>query len=345
MTRRRGGLLALGVFAAGTLAGIAAEELFYRRAFRADDPESNERFGSLRGEPFEATSFDGTVLSAESYGPGDAPACVLLHGFTLTRDVWHYQVRDLAATGRIRVIVYDARGHGRSGAARGPGGTPFTGQTLARDLRAVLDASGATRAVVCGHSMGGMTTLAFCEEFPAELGRRVAGLVLLNTTFTAALGAWREDRVRFEAVRKSLGGLTRWLADEPARMQRLRMTANDLTMWATRIGFGSRPSPAHVAFTRRMIDATRSETLGAAMVGLESYETLQVLPKIDVPVLVVGGEKDLLTPSWLSREMAERIPGAHLVILPGTGHMGMLERHAELSGRLEEFCEATLGAR
>lgn len=340
MSARRGGLIALGAMAAGALAGAAAEEFLFRRTFRRDDRERGERFGTVRGKPAEVESFDGTRLHAELYGPDGESACVFLHGFTLTRDAWHYQLRDLDDR---RLIAFDARGHGGSGPARGPRGhTVYTASTLARDVHAVLDQTGTRSAVLVGHSMGGMTILQFAEDFPEELGRRVKGIVLLNTTFTSQLGAWREDRPRYEAVRKTLGGLLEWFAADPRRVNYARMRANDLTMFLTRIGFGSHPSASHVAWTRRMIDSTQSDTLAAAMVGLESYDTLRVLEKIDVPALIVGGEKDLISPAWLSREMAERIAGARLVILPGAGHMGMLERHAELSQRMESFLSEVL---
>jgi pimeloyl-ACP methyl ester carboxylesterase len=335
-------LLALGALAAGVVAGIAAEEIVYRRTFRARQPGEDDVFGSVRGNEIEVNSFDDTPIAVSTFGAANAPACVFLHGFTLTRDIWHYQLRDLQY-GRLRLIAYDARGHGLSGRARGPGGeTAYTATTLARDLGAVLDHLHVHDAVVVGHSMGGMAALAFAEEFPADVGARVRGLVLLNTTFTSSLGAWREDRPRFKAVRASLQGVMEWVARDPHRLDRLRMRANDLTMFATRVGFGSRPAPAHVAFTRRLIDTVHSETIAAAMVGLESYDTLHILEKIDVPVLVCAGEKDVITPAWLSREMAERIPDARLVIFADTGHMAMLERHAEFSERLCEFAEKIL---
>ena len=148
---RRGGLSSLAAFAGGVLAGVVVEGVVYRGAFRRDDPDAGERFGSPDAEHVWVTSFDGSRLHARVLGPPDVPAVVFVHGITLSHVVWHYQLRDLAADGRFRLVAYDARGHGLSGPARGPEGTtPFTGETLARDLHAVMHHTGATPAVVVG---------------------------------------------------------------------------------------------------------------------------------------------------------------------------------------------------
>lgn len=346
-TRRRTGLLGFAAFAAGAALGVAAEELVYRRAFPRNDPEAGERFGSVRGKQLRVKSFDGTELAVEAFGPEDAPACVLLHGMGLASEVWHYQVRDLVRDGRFRVVVYDARGHGRSALAALPDGrVRFDAEALARDLFAVLHHLNARPAVLVGHSMGGMTLvgiLEFAEEFPEEMGTHVRGLVLVNTTFTAQLGMWREAGPRFASARNVLAKAFDRFAADPRRVERLRMPINDLSMLLTRFGFGAEPSPAHVALTRRLLHRTPSVTLAAAMRGLADFENLDLLKRIDVPVLICAGDRDILTPAWIAREMADRIPGAELVVFPGTGHMAMLERYRELNALLKRFLDKVLG--
>ncbi|HVL82662.1 MAG TPA: alpha/beta fold hydrolase [Actinomycetota bacterium] len=344
--KARTGLLALGTLAAGAVVGAAVEEVVYRRLLGARDRAGAERFGSVRGEVVEATSFDGTRLHCRVHGPADAPAIVFLHGFTLSSDIWHYQVRELAAEGRYRVVVYDARGHGRSGPARGPDGqTAFTPDTLGRDLWAVLEAATAGRALVVGHSMGGMTVQAlasFGEDFPVEMGGVVRGLVLLNTTFTASLGLWRAGAPRLQGLRKAALASWELLARHPRRIDRVRLPASDLAMLAARLGFGRGASPAHVALTMKLMSATPTDTLVAAVGGLAEFESIENLAAIDVPTLVVAGDRDLVTPVWLAREMSERIPDAQLVVLEGAGHMGMLERPDELTDLIRTFADKVL---
>lgn len=343
--RWRGGLIGLGAFAAGVAAGAAAEGLLVRRAFARDDPEAHERFGSVRGTPVAVESFDGTRLHVETFGPAGAPAVVFVHGFTLSMDVWHYQLRSLAADGRLRVVAYDARGHGRSGPVRGPeGATPLTPRTLAEDLFAVIHATAWAPTVVVGHSMGGMTLqslLEYAADFDADVGEHIRGLILVNTTFTAALGAWKGGRVRLPRAQAALSAAGNWLSDRPGTIERLRLPVSDLAVLLTRIGFGSEPSPSHVRFTQRLLHATPAETLAAA-VGLGSFDAHGGLEAIDVPALVVAGSRDLVTPPYLAAEMVERIPSAELVVLPGVGHMAMLERHAEFTDLVRRFCERVL---
>ncbi|MDV9192249.1 alpha/beta fold hydrolase, partial [Streptomyces sp. SR27] len=105
-----------------------------------------------------AVSADGARIHVEVYGPEGAPAVVLSHGWTCSIAFWAEQIRALAAD--HRVIAYDQRGHGRSPAPAGPAG--YSTRALADDLEAVLAATLAPgeKAVVAGHSMGGMTLMA-----------------------------------------------------------------------------------------------------------------------------------------------------------------------------------------
>lgn len=342
---RRGGLAPFLAFAAGVGVGAAAEELLYRRVFGGPDPEAGERFGSVRGEPLWVTSFDGTRLYAEAFGPEGAPGCVFAHGFTLSHDIWHYQLRDLAADGRLRLVAFDARGHGRSGPARGPlGTTDFRAETLARDLSAVLEGSGIGPAVVCGHSMGGVMAQAFAalEDLPEDLSGRVRGFVLVCTTFTSELGVWRPSGPRLPRLRSRVERAVERVTRDPRLLDRLRLPPSDLAMLLTRLGFGKGASPSHVAFTRRLMERCPTETIAAAMAGLADFDTLDGLGAIDVPVLICAGGRDLVTPAFLADEMARRIPRAEVVVYPDAGHMVMLERHAELTEALRGFSEKAL---
>lgn len=122
----------------------------------------------------EAVSADGSRLHVEVHGAEDAPAVVLAHGWTCSTAFWAAQIRDLAVT--HRVIAYDQRGHGRSPAARS-----YTADALADDLIAVLAATLAPgeRAVVAGHSMGGMTVMAAAGR--PGFDERVAAALLCST--------------------------------------------------------------------------------------------------------------------------------------------------------------------
>lgn len=341
---RRGGLAAMAAFAGGVLAGVAAEELVLRRAFRSSDPQAPEVFGAPDADAVWVTSFDGTHIHARVLGPPDAPALVFVHGMTLTHVVWHYQLRHFAHDARFRVVAYDARGHGLSGPVRGPDGkTPFDGETLARDLHAVMHGTRAAPAVIVGHSLGGMTIqslLEYKDEFPAEFGSTLRGLVLLNTSFTAELGGWA-GRARWQRIRGRARRMASWFAEHPGVLRPLRDPASDIAMLFSRLGFGESPSRAHVALTSRLVGSVDLGTLTAAT-DLAAFDTHRTLSEIDVPVVVCAGDRDLITPLWLSEEMAERIPDAELVVFPGAGHMAMLERHEAFNAVVTRFAERVL---
>jgi pimeloyl-ACP methyl ester carboxylesterase len=139
----------------------------------APSPEAQGAVASWLARP------DGSELHVERYGPQDAPPIILTHGWGADRSEWDYLRRDLGS--RFQLIVWDLPGLGRS---RPPANHDYGLENLAGDLEAVLALAGERPAVLLGHSIGGMITLTFCGLFPQELGTRVAGLALVQTTHT-----------------------------------------------------------------------------------------------------------------------------------------------------------------
>jgi pimeloyl-ACP methyl ester carboxylesterase len=333
LTARGIGLVAGGLLL-GVGAGITLERTLVGRDRRRDDPEAGEPFGRIRGIPATVTSYDGTRLHVEELGSG--PCLVFAHGFSLTQDAWHYQRRDLPD--RFRCVFFDQRGHGRSGQ---PKEDTYSLEALARDLRAVLDWAGEERVVVVAHSMGGMGTLKFVELFPQELRDRVAGLVLIGSTYldtvrgmTAAVTA----RGAYRAQRVLITGAFRFMGQDPVRASQLRRRGSDLGYLGTRLfGFGSDPSPSQVAFIDRTLAGTDVEVWAKVFPSLIDFDLSEVLEKVDVPTLVAVGDKDRITPPAAARHMAETIPGARLLILEDAGHCAFLEEHGLLDAELTAF--------
>lgn len=120
---------------------------------------------------------DGARLRVHAYGPADAPAIVLVHGWTCAIEYWNAQINAFA--GDYRVIAYDVRGHGESEL----GSSPLTTDLLADDLAAVLDATlhPGERAVLVGHSLGGMTLQAWAGRYPDRVGKQASAVLLTNT--------------------------------------------------------------------------------------------------------------------------------------------------------------------
>jgi pimeloyl-ACP methyl ester carboxylesterase len=315
---------------------VTLEKTLVGRDRRREDPEAGERFGKLRGTPAKVVSRDGTRLHVEELGEG--PCLVFAHGFSLTQDAWHYQRRDLPA--RYRCVFYDQRGHGRSGRPRNH---DYSLQALAGDLKAVLDWTGEERVVVVAHSMGGIATLQFAEQFPGELGGRVAGVVLVGSTYvdtvrgmTAAVSAWGAAW----AQRTLITGAFRFMGQDPVRAQQLRRRGSDLGYLGTRLfGFGSSPSPSQVAFIDQTLAGTDVEVWAKVFPSLIDFDLSESLESVGVPALVATGDKDRLTPPAAARFMAEKIPGSRLLILEDAGHCAFLEEHEVLDAEIAAFAD------
>jgi pimeloyl-ACP methyl ester carboxylesterase len=338
LTARGVGLLAGGLLL-GVGAGVTLERTLVGRDRRREDPEAGEPFGAIRGRPAKVTSHDGTRLHVEELGQG--PCLVFAHGFSLTQDAWHYQRRDLPA--RYRCVFFDQRGHGRSGRPRRD---DYSLEALAGDLEAVLDWTGEERVVVVAHSMGGIAALQFAEQHPLELGSRVAGLVLVGSTYvdtvrgmTAAVSAWGAAW----AQRTLITGAFRFMGQDPVRAQQLRRRGSDLGYLGTRLfGFGSNPSPSQVAFVDRTLAGTDVEVWAKVFPSLVDFDLSESLAAVRVPALIATGDKDRLTPPAAARHMAEQIPGSRLLILEDAGHCAFLEEHEVLDAEIAAFADEVL---
>jgi pimeloyl-ACP methyl ester carboxylesterase len=331
--------LAVGVAAAGAGAVIAAEKIAVGRIRLRPDPAAAEPLGQLRGRPLTVLAGDGTPLHVEVSGPDDAPVTIIFsHGYTLSQDVWHYQRQGLADAARL--VFWDQRGHGRTGRARpgrdapdGPApGRGSIGQ-LGADLGAVLAATtpGDGPVILAGHSMGGMTVMALAAQQPELFGPKVVGTVLISTAASGIDPAgWLPPPLRpviRQAVPSVLRGASQgWPA---ALIERGRQAAGDIAFLSTRyLAFGdSGVSPTVVDFLERIIRATPVEVVAdfyLALIDHDQRAALNVLGR--VPSVVLIGDRDRLVSRRLAGEVAAGIPGADLILVPGAGHLVILER-------------------
>jgi pimeloyl-ACP methyl ester carboxylesterase len=318
------GVLAL---AGGLLVGAAVEQLAVRQPWR-EDPYREENFGQVRGEPHWVRASDGTELYVEVHPCDDpqAPTIVFAHGYCLNQDSWHFQRK--AFLGKARMVLWDQRNHGRS--ERGPL-EHSTIEQLGRDLQYVLDAHAPGPVTLVGHSMGGMTIMALAAQFPEMFEERVTGVAFVATSAgdlsTKFLGLPPSMAERAQAL--AAGVRPNKLLLGP--VQRARYT--DLNFAVTKRGsFGSHAPNSLNLFTVAMLNATPLETVVdflPTLLAHNLYDALKVLN--DVPVWIVVGRSDLLTPVAHTTKLMELLPHADHVILPDTGHMIQLERNEEVT--------------
>ncbi|WRZ91147.1 alpha/beta hydrolase [Streptomyces sp. NBC_01007] len=354
---------AIGVVAAGAAAGVAIERLTVGRGMRKKARlalDSTGPYGSLRGTPGKAYADDGTELYYEvdevepeaSLAPrrrrlfgrkAPAPVTVVFsHGYCLNQDSWHFQ--RAALRGVVRTVHWDQRSHGRSGrgVAQLEDRTPVTIDQLGRDLLAVIEAAVPEGPIVLvGHSMGGMTVMALADHFPELIRDRVVAVALVGTS------SGRLGEVNFglpvagvAAVRRVLPGVLKALGQQAALVERGRRATADLFAGVIkRYSFASRDvDPAIERFAERMIEGTPIDVVAEFYPAFTEHDKTAALARFtEMPVLVLAGVKDLVTPSEHSEAIADLLPDAELVLVPDAGHLVMLEHPEVVIDRLADL--------
>ncbi|RKT57705.1 alpha/beta fold hydrolase [Saccharothrix australiensis] len=331
----------LGAAATGVAVGLAANNKKVSHDRRADDPLADEPLGRLTpSRESTVAADDGVPLSVEEVDPldGGEPelTAVLVHGFALDRRCWHFQRRDLAklAEPRVRQVLYDQRGHGRSGRS---GAESSTIEQLARDLDSVLRAVVPTGPLVLvGHSMGGMTIMALAEQRPELFADRVRGVALIGTAAGAVGGAGLPKSVlsRYNPVTLGVGRLA---GLQPGLVEWVRRRASALTWSGIRaLAFGDREvSPSLVDLMERMIGGTTVQVLTDFLETLGTHNRYKALAGLrHCEVLVISGDADRMTPFSHAERMAEEMPHGELVRASGAGHMVMMEQPDLVTGHL-----------
>ncbi|MEU3784547.1 alpha/beta hydrolase [Streptomyces sp900129855] len=272
-----------------------------------------------------AVSADGAPLHVEVHGPEAGPAVVLAHGWTCSTAFWAAQIRDLAAD--HRVVVYDQRGHGRT-----PPSAVCSTDVLADDLVAVLGATLAPgeKAVIVGHSMGGMTVLAAAAR---DAFREHAAAVLLCSTGASRLVA--EATVVPIRPGRLRGWLTRQFLGSKAPLGPVTPVAKAILKYAT-MGAGS--APHLVERCARIVHACPRRvrhTWGQVLSLLDLDDGIR---ELSVPTAVVVGTGDRLTPPVHARRIAAGLPNCvGLTELAGLGHMTPVEAPELVTARIREL--------
>lgn len=278
---------------------------------------------------------DGSELHVEVSGPADAPALVLTHGWGADHTEWDYL---RAALGdRFRFVTWDLPGLGLS---TRPGNRDYDLDNLARDLDAVLGLAAARPAVLVGHSIGGMVTLTFCRLFTEKLGPRVAGLVLVHTTFTDPVRTTRGATILSAIERPVLVPLM-WVTIALSPLVWLLNWLSYLNGTAhlstKRSGFAGTETWREVEFITRYLPRASPAVLARGMLGMMRYDATATLPNIPVPVLVIPGDRDTTCLPTASGRMERDIPGARLVPLVPAKHMGLIEHHGRFAELVADF--------
>jgi pimeloyl-ACP methyl ester carboxylesterase len=267
------------------------------------------------------------------------PTLVLVHGYALTLDCWHFQRAYFR--GKHRLVLFDQRSHGRSGRSDNAHATV---DQLGDDLVSVLEAVAPTGPVVLvGHSMGGMAVLAFAERHPEAFAERVVGAALISTSAGALKTHRLLGRLVPDVVGAQLGPrLVAGLARAPQLVDSLRRRGSNIGfLLADQFSFGEDVPASYVELVDNMLASTSFEVLAQFFPNFDALDKYRVLSSFArIPTWIVTGTEDQLTSVDMSRAMAERIPGATLVECPRAGHMVILEQHGRVNAALDALVEA-----
>jgi pimeloyl-ACP methyl ester carboxylesterase len=253
--------------------------------------------------PFAAINSLEVNYRLEGEGP---ETIVLVNGLADDLETWDYQVGPLLAEG-YRVLRFDNRGVGASSKPAGP----YTTRMFAEDTKALVDHLGLTRFHMLGVSMGGMIAQEYALAWPSDL----TSLVLACTY--AAPGPFCGRMFAFWAELAVHAGL-------PSVM-------SDVTLWAfTPEFFQERPGEAaEFDVAMRMITQPVPAYL-AQLWSIQHHDTTDRLGAITTPTLVLAGERDILIPVALSRQLHRGIPGAQWATTAG-GHACIWEHPDEFN--------------
>lgn len=291
--------------------------------------------GTATGTDRVVHASDGTAIAVREIGSDNAPISVVFsHGFCLRMNAWAPQRRDLVRRlgENAKLVFYDHRGHGRSGAAQP---ATYTLPGLAADLNSVILETTSTRqrTVLVGHSMGGMTILAFAARYPETL-RRVGGVALISTAAGGLDTCGIGRALRTPAI--PLLHAAAHVAPAPTG-QAWRITRRLL---APLLGIPVADYPVALANQQcaRMITETSIVTIAALLAAFRCHDETAGLAAIaDLPALVACGEGDRITPMCHSLRMAQALPRAEMLRVAGAGHMLGLEHPTLISAAISRL--------
>jgi 3-oxoadipate enol-lactonase len=253
------------------------------------------------------TTDDATRLNVVVEGPADGPVVLMMHSIGCDLTLWNPQAAALAS--EVRVVRYDARGHGGSDAPAGD----YTTERLGRDALAVLDAVGAETAWLCGLSLGGITG----QWLALHASGRVKGMAIANTA--ARIGTAEAWQARGDTA----------LAEG---MQALAPTA--ITRFFSGEFRAARPEVVAPFFQRLLATAPRGYAGCCAV--LRDADFTRELGSMAVPAVVIGGVRDVPTPLSQAEELVNGIPGARLVALDA-GHLSNVEQPAGFTAAVRQL--------
>jgi 3-oxoadipate enol-lactonase len=244
---------------------------------------------------------------------GDGRPVVLLHAFPLNSGQWEEQID--ALSGRYRFVVPDLKGFGGSDAPEDA--ASYSMDDYADSVAGLLDELGLQKVTLVGLSMGGYIAFAFLRRH-RDL---VDSLVLADTRAEADPPEGKEKRSKQQGMVRSEG--TSGLIDALSGALIAEATLNG--------------KPDVVDRLRKLMDNPPAGFVGALEAMKNRPDSSGELSAIDVPTLVIVGEKDGVTPPDAARTIHDGVSGSEMVVIPDVGHLSNLEAPEDFTAAVEKF--------
>jgi pimeloyl-ACP methyl ester carboxylesterase len=254
------------------------------------------------------------TVSYNDHGPEDAPVIIFIHGFPFNKSMWDKQVE--ALKDNYRVIAYDIRGHGNSDAGIGD----FFIELFVIDLLHLINQLKLEKPILCGLSMGGYIALNAVIRFPA-----LFDALILNDSQCIADTPEQKEKRKLTMVNIKENGVEKF-ADDSIK----NLFASESYI----------KKKKEIAAIKEMIMNTSKLSLCNTLNALaERKESCSQLHEIDIPVLIMVGKEDKITPLAAARMMHENIHDSSLKIIAHAGHVANMENPAAFNLHLATFVD------
>lgn len=263
-------------------------------------------------EDKDKVSVNDLTVSYIDEGITNSATIIFIHGFPLNKSMWEKQIKQFKED--YRVIAYDIRGHGNTDV----GNDNFSIEFFVYDLISLMNALSIEKAIICGFSMGGYIALRAIEKHPG----RFSALLLCDTNCAADSPETKVKRLKtIEFIREN--GLEQYAEESLEKLFAPISLSNHIK---------------EMDLVREMIIKTPKQTLYKTLNALaERSETCTNLHKINVPVLILVGKNDVITPPELAMTMHEKIQGSVIQLINHAGHVSNMENPKEFNHHLAEF--------
>lgn len=323
---------ALGLLAWSLLGRLPTLFLLARR----DEAEPTR---PLRSSGAMIRSPTGAELYVETHGPEDSPALIATHGWGLDSTIWQYLKRRFAAESGAaarRLTTWDLPGLGRS---KAPPSGEIALRNFAADLEHLIAGVGDRPVVLLGHSIGGMTIQTLARDRPDLFGPRIAGVILINTTYTNPLATMILSglaRALRKPVLEPVFKLT-ILLKPMAWLSAWQGYLNGTAHIANRLQFGTTVTRSQLEHTTLLGTRNPPDVLAKGNLAMFDWDASGAVAAMACPVLIIGGEIDIVTKLEASESMARQAQGARLERVSGANHMGFLERAQHYDALIGDF--------